>query len=225
MLEKSQSDILEKLRDTVIECNSDDATELAERAIREGIDPLRATDALYEGIKEVGRGFAEGRLFLPDLMMAADAMKAALGVLTKEMEKTGQKKKTLGKIVIGSVKGDIHDIGKTIVCTMFSAEGFDVIDAGVDVELERFVEAVKDQEPDILGLSALLTVTAEEMRNVIAAVSRAGIRNKVKIIVGGGAVTADFAREIGADGYAASAIEAVREGKQLLGITKKGAVE
>jgi corrinoid protein of di/trimethylamine methyltransferase len=218
MPEKYKTNTLEKLKNSVIEYNADEAAKLARQTIEEGIDPVIATDALYEGIKEVGQGFSEGRLFLPDLMMASDAMKAALCVLVKEMEKTGKKQRTLGKLVIGSVKGDIHDIGKTIVSTMYSAEGFNVFDLGVDVDSGRFVEAVEEQKPEILGLSALLTVTAEEMRNVIAALKQAGIRNRVKIIVGGGAVTADFANEIGADGYSASAIEAVKEGKKLLNI-------
>lgn len=218
-------EILEKLKKSVIEYNAIDANELAQLAIREGIDPLKATDALQEGMKEIGQGFAEGRFFLPDLMMAADAMKAGLDVLTKKLESKGMIKKTLGKLLIGSVKGDIHDIGKTIVSTMFSVEGFEVIDIGVDIEPCRFVEAAKEYKPDIIGLSALLTITAEEMKNVVSELSKAGLRNRVKIIVGGGAVTADFAEKIGADGYAASAIEAVIEGKKLLGINQKGAFE
>jgi 5-methyltetrahydrofolate--homocysteine methyltransferase len=218
-------EILEELKKSVIEYNANDAKHFAELAIQEEIDLIDATDALQEGMKEIGKGFAEGRFFLPDLMMAAEAMKAGLDVLIKKMESKGSIRKTLGKLLIGSVKGDIHDIGKTLVSTMFSVEGFEVIDLGVDIEAFRFVDAVKEHKPNIIGLSALLTTTAEEMKNVVSALSRTGLRNRVKIIIGGGAVTADFAEKIGADGYAASAIEAVIAGKKLLGITQKGALE
>jgi methylmalonyl-CoA mutase cobalamin-binding domain/chain len=159
-------------------------------------------------------------LFLPDLILSSEAMKAASDILEEELKKSGVKvQSTGGKIVIGTVKGDAHDIGKTLVATLFKAYGFHVIDMGVDVPKEHFVEAVKEHQPDILGLSSLLTTSAAEQRDVIEALQKARLRSQVKIIVGGGAISEQWSKEIGADGYGGDAREAVDIGNKLLALS------
>lgn len=211
-------DIYENLRKSVVKYDINAAAKWTRIAIEEKSDPVKAADALAEGLRQVGDGFGCGDLFLPDLVMAAEVVKNTLPVLEEEIKRRGEKKKTTGKLVIGSVKGDIHDIGKMIVATLFMANGFEVIDLGVDVPTEDFVQAIRDHEPDILGISALMTVTASEMTKVIASLTKSGLREKVRIIVGGGALNRRFAEHIGADGYAEDAIEAVKEARRILGI-------
>jgi corrinoid protein of di/trimethylamine methyltransferase len=216
-MSENEKVILEDLKRSIIEGNAEEAKKFTLKSLEKGIDPLQALDVTYEAIRYVGEKFEKGELFIPDLFMASEAMKSATEILTKEILKKSEKKiKTLGRIVIGTVAGDIHDIGKTIVSTMLMAAGFEVIDLGVDVSVEKFIEAVKKYQPDILAMSALLTATAPEQRRVIEALVKEGLRSNVKVIVGGGAITEDFAREIGADGYGATAIDAVELARRLL---------
>jgi len=211
------TEILEQLKRAVIEYDSDGAASLAKKAVDEKVDALEVMSALTEAIRQVGDGFAEGKLWLPELVAAANAMQVATPILEEEIRKTGAKRETLGSAVVGTVFGDIHSIGKAMVCTLLTAEGFEVHDLGVNVKVEDFVAAVKNYEPDILAMSALLTSTALLQRRVITALKEAGIRDKVKIMVGGAAITEEFAGKIGADGYDPTAPGAARLARVLVG--------
>jgi len=213
----SESELLNGLRSAVIEGNIDAAERLAKQVVAEGVDPLRAFDeGLRQGIAEVGDGFACGDYFLPDLVLSAEAMKAASIVLEQEIARTGVVRERAGKVVIGTVEGDLHDIGKTIVGTLLAAHGFEVVDLGVNISAKVFLAAVREHEPQILGMSSLLTITAKELKKVIDALQEAGIRDTVKVMIGGGAVTKEFADSIGADGFAHDAELAVRVAKRVL---------
>ena len=166
-------------------------------------------------MSEVGQRFQDGKAFVPQLLMAGRAMKAALEILKPLL--AGQASTTLGRIVIGTVKGDLHDIGKNLVASMLEGCGFEVKNIGIDVPSEKFVEAVKDYNADILCMSALLTTTMTYMKDVIQALEDAGIRQNVKVMVGGAPVTQNFADEIGADGYSDNANSAVAVAKELMG--------
>jgi corrinoid protein of di/trimethylamine methyltransferase len=190
----------------------------ARKAIEEGIDPLKAAEALTEGIREVGDRFGRGELYLPDLVCASEVVKNALPIITAEIEKQGKKMKSLGRVVIGTVFGDIHSIGKSMVATLLFASGFEVIDMGVNVRGEEFLKAVEEKNPDILAMSALLTTTMMEQKRVIEGLKNAGMREKVKVLVGGSPINEEFAISIGADGYGATAPEGVRIAKELLGL-------
>ncbi|MGQ9531018.1 MAG: corrinoid protein [Candidatus Bathycorpusculaceae bacterium] len=217
----SVESVIEKLRLAILEYNSEDAVSAAKEVIKIGVDPLKAIEeGLAQGIREVGEKFANGEAFLPELIMAAEAMKKALEVLEPELKKEKKERKTLGKVLLGTVAGDIHSIGKTIVGAMLSANGFEVYDIGEDVPAEKFVEKVKELNPDILGLSALLTTTLPEQKAIIEALKREGLRDKVKVVVGGAPTSKEWAEEIGADGYGANATEAVEVVKRLLGHSK-----
>lgn len=211
-----EHEILKNLKMTVIEYDADGAVFWAKRAIEEGIDPLQAADVLSDAIKEVGDGFGRGELFIPDLIGGAEAMKSAMRVLEDEIKISDTKKKSLGTVVAGTVYGDIHDIGKTLVCTLLTAAGFNVHDLGVDVPAEEFVRAVKEYKPDSLAMSALLTTTAPELKKVIEALKKEGLRDKITIIVGGAPINAKFAKDIGADGYSPTAVGAPELARRLL---------
>jgi corrinoid protein of di/trimethylamine methyltransferase len=209
--------ILEKIKKAV--CYGDDKAvkELCVRALKEGISPSAILDkGLVAGIREVGEEWISGRSFLTDVLLSAAAMKEGISIIEPEMAKRKEKAKTLGKVVIGTVKGDIHDLGKTLVSTMLSAEGFEVQDLGVDVSEEVFVNKVKEIKPQIVCLSALMTNSMIEQKTVIETLKKAGLRNAVKVMVGGAPVTAKWAKEIGADGYAENAYEAAKMAKRLV---------
>jgi corrinoid protein of di/trimethylamine methyltransferase len=212
------AEILERLQKAVLEYNESEAASCARKVVEEKIDPLEALNAMTVAIRQVGDGFGRGELFLPDLVGAADAMSAATPILEEEISKSGADRKSLGTVVIGTVYGDIHTIGKTMVATLLSAEGFQVIDLGINVTAEKFIEGVKKNNADILAMSALLTTTAPEQRKVINSLIKEGLRNKIKVMVGGGAITQDFADSIGADGYDPTAPGSVKLARKLLGI-------
>jgi len=214
----ASQEVLENLKKAILEYDAAGAANWAKRAVAEKIDPLKAIDALIEVIKKVGDGFGKGELFLPELMGAAEAMQSAMPILEAEIMKKGMERKSLGTVVIGTVYGDIHDIGKTMVGTLLTTGGFSVHDLGVNKSVEEFVQAVKEYKPDILAMSALLTMTAPEQRKVIDTLKKEGLRDKTKVMVGGGAITQEFADEIGADGYDATAPGAVGLARRLLGI-------
>lgn len=215
-----ENPIIKKLRESVIEGDVEKVKWVAKEALEANMDPLQViTEGLAKGAKVVGDRFSKGESFLPDLIMAGEAMKAGLAVLLPEIRNV-KAKKTLGKVVIGTVKGDIHSIGKDIVATLLEAEGFEVINLGEDVAVEKFVEAVKEHSPDILGLSSLLTATMPMQKEVIEALKKTGLRNKVKVIIGGAPTTKEWADEIGADGWAGDAISAVNLAKKLLKTSK-----
>jgi corrinoid protein of di/trimethylamine methyltransferase len=211
-----ESLILSKLAEAVKTYDLYGATEWSHRAMAEGIEPLKALDALTKAIREIGDAFGQGEIFLPELVSSADAMQAALPIIEDKLRETGGQRKSVGKVVAGTVAGDIHNIGKSMLCTLLTADDFEVVDLGIDVPTPEFVKAVQEHQPDILALSALLTITAMEQRNVIDALKEAGIRDMVKVIVGGGAISDDFAASIGADGYDPTAPGGVTLCRKLL---------
>jgi corrinoid protein of di/trimethylamine methyltransferase len=212
------SDLFKEMSQSIIDGDDELAEELAKRALAEGVDPLKAiNEGFVLGVNHVGEQFSCGEMFLPDLVMAGEAMKAAVAVLEPEMARLGTAREMLGTVVIGTVEGDIHDIGKTLVATMLSASGFEVHDMGVDVGIGSFVEKAREVDADIVALSALLTTTMVRQRDVIEALDDVGLRPKVKVMVGGAPVTTNWADEIGADGYSEDAIGAVGVAKKLVG--------
>lgn len=211
------SEILLELKRIILAYDSEGAAKCAKKAIEEMIDPLNIADAAIEAIKQVGDSYSCGEAWLPDLIGAANAMKATMSVVQEELKRLGKKRRSQGTIVIGTVYGDIHTIGKDMVATLAEAEDFRVIDLGVDVKSEAFVQAIKEHKPDILAMSALLTTTAPEQGKVIKMLKEEGLREEVKVVVGGGSITSDFAKSIGADGYEPTAPIGVKLFKKLLG--------
>ena len=204
------------LYDAIRRGKSDDAVSATRKAIADGVTPQTLiNEQMIRAMGEVGQRFQDGKAFVPQLLMAGRAMKAALAELKPLM--AGDTSTAIGKVVIGTVKGDLHDIGKNLVASMLEGCGFEVINIGIDVSADKFIEAVKENHPDILCMSALLTTTMGYMREVIDALETAGIRNQVKVMVGGAPVTQGFADDIGADGYSDNANTAVTVAKQLLG--------
>ena len=198
-----------KLAQAVIDGEPEDAEQLAIEALESGLDPLTCVnEGLTKGIQEVGELFASGEYFLPELIIGAEAMKKALAVLEPAMV-GDQSREVVGKVVLGTVEGDMHEIGKTLVGTMLVANGFQVYDIGVDKSAEEFITAVNDNDADIVGASALLTTTMLQQKKLIESLQEANLGDKVKVMVGGAPVTDSFAKEIGADGYAEDAISAV----------------
>lgn len=179
-----------------------------------GVDPLDIVDVLRQTLEAVGDKYEGGEFFLSELIMAGYLASEVAALLKPHLLKT--QRTTLGTVVMGTVKGDIHDIGKNIVIMMLDAAGFEVIDLGVDVPTERFVEAVQTEQPDVLGISALLTSTIDRVREVVDALETNGLRNKVKVIAGGRPITRKFIEEIGADGYAEDSVKAIRLVKDLV---------
>jgi len=183
------NEILEQLKKAVTQYDAEEAARWASKAVEEGIDPTQALDALTEAIREVGDSYGRGEIWLPELVGAAAAMAHATPAIEERIRAMGKKRKSLGTIVIGTVHGDIHSIGKDMVVVLSRAAGFEVIDLGVDVSAERFIETVKEREVDILGISALLTTSAAAQKEVIKALEQANLREKVKVVVGGGPIT------------------------------------
>ena len=212
------SDILDQLKNVVLEFDIDNAEDVARKVIEAGVDPLEAASALTNAIREVGDKFGAGELFLPDLVCAAEVLKKAFPIINEQIEKKGKKTESLGKVVIGTVFGDIHSIGKDMVATLLYAAGFEVVDLGINVKGEDFFKAVKEEKADVLAMSALLTTTANEQKNVIEGLKKEGLRDKVKVMIGGSPINQEFADSIGADGYGANAPEGVKVAKRLLGI-------
>jgi len=210
-------DTLKKLQEAILEYDTSRAKNLALKSVEEGIDPLRTIDALTNTIKQVGDSFNNGELWLPDLIGAASAMQAAIPILEEQIKKSGKIRKSSGIVVIGTVFGDIHNIGKDMVATLLVADGYQVVDLGVNINADQFISAIKKHQPDLLAMSSLMTMTAPEQGKVINALKKESLREKIKIIVGGGAITKDFADEIGADGYGAVATDAVDLARELLG--------
>lgn len=209
--------ILENLKKSIVEYDIDGAASWAEKAVKAKIDPIQALNALTTDIRQVGDGFGRGELWLPDLIGAASAMQSAMPIIGGEIKETGEKRESQGIVVIGTVYGDIHSIGKSMVSTLLAAGGFNVHDLGVNITAEEFIESVNKDRPDILCISSLMTMTASEQKNVIDNLKKEGLRDKVKIMVGGGAITQEFADSIGADGYEPTALGAVKLARRLVG--------
>jgi corrinoid protein of di/trimethylamine methyltransferase len=206
---RMKEEIYEKLAQSVIDGEPEDAVAIAKEALDQGLDALECiTNGLTKGIQKVGELFAEGEYFLPELIIGADAMKGALEVLEPALV-GNQKREVVAQVVLGTVEGDLHEIGKTLVATMLTANGFQVKDIGVDQPASAFIEAIKEVDATIIGASALLTTTMLQQEKLIQALEEAGLRDKVKVMVGGAPVTEAYAKKIGADGYAEDAISAV----------------
>jgi trimethylamine corrinoid protein len=213
------SEILKQLREVVILGEPDQARELAAQALEAGVAPLTAIEeALNPGMQVVGDRYESGEYFIPDLVMSAEAMKAAMGVFEPVLIARQEQRQVLGTVVIGTVEGDIHEIGKSLVATMLGAAGFQVHDLGVDVPASEFVKRVQETGANVVGLSALLTTTMLNQEAVIEALEEAGLREQVKVVIGGAPTSTDWAQTIGADAYAENANEAVGVVKGLLGV-------
>jgi len=213
----SKEDLIKESIRSVVEGDEDAATKVANTIIAEGINPVEIiSEGFARGMIKVGDLFENEEYALPEVLLSADAMQAALDLLSPHIPREEVKKK-LGKVVIGTVQGDIHDIGKRIVATMLEVHGFEVYDLGRDVPLENFIEKVIEVDADIVAASALMTTTMVAQKMLHEALQEAGIRDKVKLMVGGAAVTQEWADKIGADGYAEEVTEAVKKAKQLVG--------
>jgi corrinoid protein of di/trimethylamine methyltransferase len=213
-------ELFKQMAQSVINGEPEEAEALAKQAVAQGVDPLQAiNEGFVQGVNYVGEQFQCGEMFLPELVLAGEAMKAAVAILEPELAKRGAERKMLGRVVIGTVEGDIHEIGKTLVATMLSASGFKVFDLGVDVPVGKFIEVAQAEKADIIGMSALLTTTMVKQKTVIEKLAEAGMRDKVKVMVGGAPVTQEWATRIGADGFSPDAIGSVAIAKQLMGLT------
>jgi corrinoid protein of di/trimethylamine methyltransferase len=202
-------ELFRKLYQSVIDGEKETAVALAEQALEQGVDALSCiNEGLTKGIQKVGELFNDGEYFLPQLIMGAEAMKGAMAILEPALV-GDQKREAVGRVVVGTVEGDLHEIGKTLVGTMLAANGFKVTDIGVNNSTEEFIEAIKEADADIVGASALLTTTMVQQKKLIGELEQVGLRDKVKVMVGGAPVTERYANEIGADGFAEDAISAV----------------
>lgn len=189
---------------------------LANEIVQNELDLLKATDIMTKAVRNVGELFGKGELFLPDLVGASSAMLRAMPIIEEALKKKGKKRQSLGTVVIGTVYGDIHSIGKSMVATLLIAAGFEVYDLGVNIKYDEFINAVKIYNADVLAMSALMTTTAPEQKKIIDELQKVGIREKVKVVVGGAAITQEFADSIGADGYEPTAPDAIPLVKALL---------
>lgn len=211
------TDVLENLYMSVLKAEPDLAREAAKEAMAQKIDPLEAIEnGLVRGIKEVGEKFGNEQCFLTDLIMGAEAFKAGLQIIQPELTKRRVEMKILAKMVIGTVAGDIHSIGKDIVSVLLSANGFKIDDLGVDAPVDKFIEGAKEFKANVIGASALMSTSAPQQQKIVQALEGAGLRDKVKFIIGGAAVSENWAEQIGADAYALAAGEAVQKAKDLL---------
>ena len=211
-----ENNILSSIRKTIFDYDKEYLIELVKQSIEKKIDPLKIFEEMMVSIREVGDLFNSGELFLPDLIAASDTMQSGLPLLEEEMTKKGVTRKTEGVVVIGTVFGDVHSIGKNMVSNLLKSGGFRVIDLGVNVSADSFINAIKKESAEILAMSALLTTTMKEQKKIISILKQQNLRDKVTVMVGGAPITEAFAKEIGADGYAPSAPEAVKLAKKLI---------
>ena len=211
-------DILERIRKAIKEYDIDQAKHYSQEALKAKMDPAEVIkNGPANVLKEIGDKFANGELFLPELIAASQAGEASIAVLSEEIARRAESRQSFGKCVIGTVSGDVHSIGKSIVATMLRVAGFEVTDLGVDVPTDVFIQKVKELQPQILGLSALLTTTMDEQRTIITRLKEQGLRGKVKVMVGGAPVSPQWAKEIGADAVGLDAKDAVEKALRLVG--------
>jgi 5-methyltetrahydrofolate--homocysteine methyltransferase len=214
-----QDDILKEIKETLLSMDMEKTLILTKKALEKGYDPMKIIeDGLSNGIKRLGEMYENGEAFLPELIMGAEIMKRAIEIVKPELEKRKEERKKLGRVMLATVEGDVHDIGKNLVALMLWINGFEIIDLGVDVPKEEIVKKVRELKPDVLGLSALLTTTLLEQKKVIEELEKNGLRKNVKIIIGGAPVNEEWARKIGADSYAPDAVKAVDKVKEILGL-------
>ena len=215
--------VILELKNAIENYDTEAAEVAAQKVIDLGLDPIRViTLGLTEPLREIGDKFGTGELWFLDLMAAANTVQAAVSIIEPEIKRRGIKQKTMGKFLIGTVEGDIHDIGKNIVILLLKANGYEVFDIGVDIPAEVFVENVRKIKPDFLGLSSLLTSSMPEQKKVIKALAENGLRDTIKVIIGGAAVNEKWASEIGADGFAEDAVDAIKVIKALTSREVKG---
>lgn len=206
---------LKEMADNVIKGKASEVKELTQKAVNEGMGVEKIlNEALVAGMDVVGKKFQASEIYVPEMLIAARAMKAGMEIIRPILVQKDIKSQ--GKVVIGTAKGDLHDIGKSLVGMMLEGAGFEIVDLGVDVSPEKFIETAKEKKADIIGVSALLTTTMVGMKDVVKAVQEAGLNSKVKIMIGGAPITQSYADEIGADGYAPDAASAVDKAKELL---------
>ena len=210
------ADVLKKLKDSILEFDEDAALEAAKEAVAEGVDPVKAIGALAEGLNELGEAFEKMEVFLPEIMLASDAFKAALEVLEPELKKSRTEGTKAIPVVIGTIQGDVHQVGKDMVATFLTTAGFDVHDLGVDVAPSRFLEEAKKIDAKIIAVAALMSTTRPVQKDLIDFLEAKGVRDNYIVLVGGGVVTKEWADEIKADGYGQDAIATVEIAKKLL---------
>ena len=207
----------EELYEAILNGDNKGSVSITREGLDAGVAPQALIDeAMIPAMAEVGRRFEEEEYFVPELLLAARAMKAALAILRPLLSESGAE--PVGRVVVGTVQGDLHDIGKNLVAAMLEGAGFDIVDLGADVSPTQFVEAVRDSGAGLVGLSALLTVTMPSMKTTVEELEKAGLRDQVKVLVGGAPLSSDYAKEIGADAYADNASAAVRTARQLIGV-------
>jgi len=209
-------EIFENLRKSILTYNSQLALTSSRKAVEKGIDPIRLLDAMTAAIREVEDGFGRGELWLPDMLAAVEVMQSALPIIEEEIKRKGVRREAFGVAIVGTVLGDIHSIGKTMVAAFLAAEGFEVHDLGVDIKAEQFIEAVKSYRADVLCLSALLTITAPQQKTVVELLEKEHLRPPTRVLIGGGAITAEFAESVGADGYEPTAPAGARLARRLI---------
>jgi 5-methyltetrahydrofolate--homocysteine methyltransferase len=207
--------LLDDLRKSVIDGDLNNTLEQVHQALAENVPPGKIlADGLISAMSEVGRMFENGEFYVPEMLISARAMKGGLAILRPQLAAANIK--AIGKVVIGTVKGDLHDIGKNLVGMMLEGAGFEVIDLGVDVSSEKYISAVMEHHPDLIGLSSLLTTTMPRMKDIVLALKVAGLRDKVKVMIGGAPLTQQYALDIGADIYAPDASSAAQHARQLM---------
>ncbi len=212
----SKEELFEKMKKAIIEGNKEEAVALAQEALEKKIDLSEVIEKGYvPGIQKVGNLWENGEYFLPELITSAECMKAAMNILQPELEKAQIQTRSKGKVIIGTVEGDIHDIGKNLVSSMLSANGFDVLDLGADVKLENFIEKAEEENADFICLSALLTTTMLGQKRVVELLKNKNLSGRIKILVGGAPVNKKWADDIGADGYGENAMVAVKVAQEL----------
>ena len=212
-----------KLLSAVVNYEVEEAAQAAEEDLKAGVEPIEAIEeGLARGVRIVGDKFGAEEVYLSELMIAVEAMKQAMAILEPAIAEDKKiARKSVGKVMLGSIEGDIHDIGKSIVGAMLTVSGFTVVDLGVDVAVEKFIAETKNVKPDVIGMSALMTTTMLRMKDVIDALEKEGLRKEVKVIIGGAPTSLEWAEEIGADGHGGDAMEAVEVTKKLAGICER----
>ncbi len=216
VLSPDHMEILDELTRAVVDGEELAAKEYARKSVNLGVEPIKALHALSEGMKMIDRMYSRNEVDISDVILSAYAMKSALPIIEAELDRRGQKVRTIGKVVIGTVYGDVHDIGRTMVAMLLKARGFEIVDLGINVSVEEFIEAVLRHKPDILAMSSLMSTSVQEQFKVIRALNQAGLRHHVKVIVGGSAVTKKLSEQMGADGYEPTAHRAAELAWRLM---------
>ncbi len=214
----TSAELEKRISDAVNTLDSEKVSEETKELIDKGANPIDVTNAFAAVLREIGKRYERGELYLVELLAAGEsARKAITEIVEPKLKQLGVKRETIGRVLLGTVEGDIHDIGKNIVAALLSSAGFEIIDLGKDVSIEKFVEAVKESKPHIVGLSALMTTSMIKQRDIVEALKKENLRSGIKVVVGGAPTSQEWAEEIGSDAYGADAIEALKICKSLVG--------